>query len=537
MVGLTSPPPTHEVHSSSASTTPSVDDKKLFPAEITSQPYTAAPTDSSENAVALALATESTEPINPQDSHRVLRKLDLYLMPLMCLAVLLQFLDKTSLNYASLLGLKKDTNLHGQQYSWLGSFFYVGYLIATPVHGFFLQKFPLSKYVGVNIFLWAIALGAHAACKNYPQLVVVRLLLGWFEATLTPAFILLTGRFYTKQEQVVRTSVWFANNGWAQILGGGISYGLQVQDPRKSHLKVWQQMYLILGGIALLFGVIVLVFMPDSPATIRYLNTRERQIAVHRIKSNKSGIHDSKWKWDQLIEAIKDVRLYLFFMAVCTANVANGGVSNFGSEIIKQFGYDSKTTALLGMSPGAMEVVAVYFGAWLSHVTHTRVIPGVLMYALAIVGGVMMIAIPASSSAGRYSGYVICFCYPVASPFIYSFLSSSVSGTTKRIVFNTVLQVGYSVGNLIGPQTYRAKDAPGYVPAKITLIAMFAAASACLLGIGATHAVWNKKNGIRGWKDEKVVGREEMGETVDGDNGEDLSDLTDKQRSNFRYPY
>lgn len=104
------------------------------------------------------------------------------------------------------------------------------------------------------------------------------------------------------------------------------------------------------------------------------------------------------------------------------------------------------------MAPGAMEVVAVYFGAWLSHVTHTRVIPGVLMYILAIVGGVMMIAIPSTSSAGRYSGYVICFTYPVASPFIYSFLSSSVSGTTKRIVFNMVLQVGYSVGNLIGPQ-------------------------------------------------------------------------------------
>ncbi|KAJ1031702.1 hypothetical protein NDA13_002091 [Ustilago tritici] len=416
------------VSSSSTSTTPAMEGEKKHPyptTEVTSTPYNHL----DENAVALELASNPTHPITAADTTRVLRKIDLYLMPLMCLAVLLQFLDKTSLNYASLLGLRKDTHLHGQQYM--------------------------------------------------------------------------------------------------QNQGG--------------KLRVWQQLYLILGGIALLFGFIVLAFMPDSPATIRYLTTRERQIAVHRIKSNKSGIHDKKFKKNQLIEAVKDFRLYLFFVAICAANIANGGVSNFGSEIISQFGYDSKMTSLLGIAPGAMEVVAVYFGAWLSHITHTRVIPGVLMYTLAIVGGVMMIAIPSTSSAGRYSGYVICFTYPVASPFIYSFLSSSVSGTTKRIVFNMVLQVGYSVGNLIGPQTYRVMDAPGYVPAKITLVVVFGVAAACLVGIGGVHARWNRRNGLGGWKDVVSAGEDGMEGEEEGkrevDDGEDLSDLTDKQRSKFRYPY
>lgn len=485
---------------------------------VTSTPY------HGENAVAAALAASASD-ITPSELKRVLRKIDLILMPLMCVAVLMQFLDKTSLNYASLLGLKTDTHLKGQEYSWLGSFFYVGYLIATPVHGFFLQKVRLSRYVALCIAFWAISLGAHAACKNYGQLVAVRLLLGWWEAALTPAFILLTGRFYTKQEQVTRTSIWFANNGWAQILGGGISYALQVQKP--SHLKVWQQMYLILGGIALLFGLVVLLFMPDSPATIRYLNERERQVAVHRIKQNKSGIHDTTWKWDQMWEAIRDPRLYMFFMGVCSANIANGGVSNFSSAIISAFHYNSKTTALLGMAPGAFEVVAVYFGAWLSYKTKTRVIPGVLMYMVAVVGGTMMIAIPASAKAARFTGFVIVYAYPVASPFLYSWLSSSVSGTTKRIVFNTFLQVGYSVGNLIGPQTYRAKDAPDYIPAKITLITMFGVASMCLSAISATHYLWNKKNGM--------LGKGEEGEEME--DHEDLTDLTDKQRASFRYPY
>ncbi|PWZ02040.1 MFS general substrate transporter [Testicularia cyperi] len=511
-----------------SSKTPSFEDEKVsqhddaakaqaYVGHVTSKAYVG-----DENAKAQALSADAAS-VTDEELKRVLRKIDIVLMPLMSVAVLLQFLDKTSLNYANLLGIKSDTNLRGQEYSWLGSFFYVGYLAATPIHGFFLQKANLSLYAGLNIILWGIVLGAHAACNNYSQLVAVRFFLGFFEASLTPAFILLTGRFYRPQEQVTRTSIWFANNGWAQILGGGICYGLLVQKPGK--LETWREMFLILGGIAIAFGLVCIAFMPSSPATIRFLNERERQVAVYRIRANKAGIHDTKWKWSQMWEAIKDVRLYLFFLGVCTANIANGGVSNFGSQIIKQFGYDSKTTALLGMAPGLMEVVAIYFGAYLSYATRSRVIPGTLMYLIAVAGGAMMIGIPAQHKAWRMFAYTIVFAYPCASPYFYSFLGSSVSGTTKRIVFNVLMQLGYSTGNMIGPQTYQSKDAPDYVPAKITLIAMFAAAAACLAAISGMHYVWNRKNAA-------------MLDSPDiGDDAEDLTDLTDKERKNFRYPY
>lgn len=46
---------------------------------------------------------EAPVELSAEDSKRVLRKLDICLMPMMCLVVLFQFLDKTSLNYANLL--------------------------------------------------------------------------------------------------------------------------------------------------------------------------------------------------------------------------------------------------------------------------------------------------------------------------------------------------------------------------------------------------------------------------------------------------
>jgi hypothetical protein len=44
----------------------------------------------------------------------------------------MQYLDKNGINYASVYGLQDGTNLHGQDYNWLGSIFYFGMLKHVP---------------------------------------------------------------------------------------------------------------------------------------------------------------------------------------------------------------------------------------------------------------------------------------------------------------------------------------------------------------------------------------------------------------------
>lgn len=60
------------------------------------------------------------------ESKKVLRKLDRRIVPILFFIYLLQYLDKNGINYASVYGLQKGTNLHGQNYNWLGSIFYFG---------------------------------------------------------------------------------------------------------------------------------------------------------------------------------------------------------------------------------------------------------------------------------------------------------------------------------------------------------------------------------------------------------------------------
>lgn len=41
-------------------------------------------------------------------------------------------------------------------------------------------------------------------------------------------------------------------------------------------------------------------------------------------------------------------------------------------------------------------------------------------------------------------------------------MTGGVAGTTKKFAFAVAYQLGYAVGNIIGPQTYRTVNAPNY---------------------------------------------------------------------------
>src|ERR1700761_7994520 len=61
------------------------------------------------------LASEGRISVSASDNKRVLRKIDLVILPLLLSIYALQSLDKTSLTYASVFGLIQDTHLHGQE--------------------------------------------------------------------------------------------------------------------------------------------------------------------------------------------------------------------------------------------------------------------------------------------------------------------------------------------------------------------------------------------------------------------------------------
>lgn len=82
--------------------------------------------------------------------------------------------------------------MHGTEYSWLSSAFYFGFIVWAIPTNLMLQRFPIAKYLGLNIFLWGVLLMCQAACTSFASLVALRILGGAAEACADPGFILVT---------------------------------------------------------------------------------------------------------------------------------------------------------------------------------------------------------------------------------------------------------------------------------------------------------------------------------------------------------
>ena len=82
------------------------------------------------------------------------------------------------------------------------------------------------------------------------------------------------------------------------------------------------------------------------------------------------------------------------------------------------------------------------------------------------------------------------------------------------------MYIGYAVGNLIGPQTFRASQAPAYIGGFTAMIVCYCVCIGLIAAYWALAAAQNKK-------------------LEENDSGEDIlegfTDMTDKQQRSFRY--
>lgn len=140
--------------------------------------------DGKDRAAELLQNANQTIVVSPEDNARILRKIDLTVLPIMLAVYFLQQLDKSTLSYASVFGLVKDAHLVGQDYSWLGSIVYVAQLVMQPLIAFVLVKLPTGKFAGVMVFFWGLVLSCMCVANTFKGLVAARFFLGCFEASV-----------------------------------------------------------------------------------------------------------------------------------------------------------------------------------------------------------------------------------------------------------------------------------------------------------------------------------------------------------------
>ncbi len=282
-----------------------------------------------------AFATGEVVEIDEATNKRLLRIIDRHLMPLMCVVYGMNYLDKTTLSYASIMGIKKDINLRGDDYQWLGSMFYFGYLAWEYPTNRLLQRLPLAKYSAFCIVVWGVVLALFAAVSNFAGAVAVRFFLGVFEAAVTPGFALFTSQWYTRKEQGARTGIWFSFNGFGQIFGGLVAYGIARGTAKHgTAIAPWKIVFLVNGCLTAALGCVFWFVMPDNQLNARWLKPADRVRAIERVRVNQQGIGNKHFKVYQLKEALTDPMTWAFVFYALAADIPNGGITNFFSQLV-----------------------------------------------------------------------------------------------------------------------------------------------------------------------------------------------------------
>ncbi|KAK2767691.1 hypothetical protein FQN54_003849 [Arachnomyces sp. PD_36] len=462
----------------------------------------------------------------PEETRRVLWKIDLIILPLLASCYMFQFLDKMALNYATLLGLLEDTKLVGSQYSWTSSIFYFGYFVASYLSAYLCVRLPIGKYLSATVVIWAATLMCHAACQNFDHLMAVRFFLGAMEAGVAPGFSLLTGIWYRREEQPLRHGLWFGGNCVANIIGAVASWGIGQID---GSLSPWRYMFLIFGAGTAVCGIAMLVFLPDHPTTAFWLNQRERRVAMHRVMDNMTGVKSNKFKMYQVKEALKDPKTWLMTLYIFSVNLANGGLTSFGSLVIEGFGYEGIQALLIQMPSGGAQVGFVLISSLIcTYVPNSRIITMLCLTGISVAGISMMFALGDDQKEGKMAGYCLVMSFVANMPLGLSLIASNTGGFTKKSVVTALTFIAYCVGNLIGPQFFRPEEEPEYpqgIRGCLSGLCLGAFFLCCMrLYLGWENRRRDRKYGV-------VV----LSEISDEQKALDSDDKTDWEVTTFRY--
>ncbi|GAO16713.1 hypothetical protein UVI_02002590 [Ustilaginoidea virens] len=469
--------------------------------------------------------------VDAVDLNALRRRIDWHIVPLMFLCYTMQFLDKVILNYAAVMGLASDLRLKGNDFSNVATFLFVGLLCFEIPNIYFLQVFPAAKWLGVNVTLWGVATACGAAAHNYQSLLASRIFLGIFEATIAPSLMLISSQWYTKSEQAPRFSFWYLGLGLGQIIGGLVSFGFQHMTPNAA-LAGWRTMFVTLGCITVVCGICTFLFIPDTPMEAKWLSITEKAALLKHVSVNQTGIQNRKFRIREIKEALLDPQIYLLLLSVILLSISSGVITTYSATLIKNILVDeppsriSKKAALLNMPSG---LVSIFFTLMVGYGIRKQSHRWAWIIACiipAIIGGALMSFLPKSNKAGLLAGIYLVNAVVAPLAVFYNWTVANCAGASKRAFAAALVSGSFSIGNIIGPQTFQARDAPDFRPAKLAVMGTQAGCTLTTFCLFLYYVWANKRRNDRSKETEEQYLSPEVWAT-----------MTDKENKHFRYTY
>ncbi|KAF2096325.1 retrograde regulation protein 2 [Rhizodiscina lignyota] len=390
---------------------------------------------------------ESAETIEFRKKEaKVVRKLDLFIAPVMMALMCISYLDRRRLNAAV-------------------SVFYVTYICAEFPTSMVVKRLSFKRVIPIIAFCWGLVCMCMGFIHGFGALVALRLLLGFFEGCLFPSMTLFLANWYKREELGLRIAYLFIASALSGAFGGLLAFGILHMDGT-SGMAGWRWLYIIEGLITITFASVVYFLIPKNYSSAYFLNEEERVIMRHRaeLMESYSGGQGHYTKGDVWL-AVTDVKTWLHSVTQVAIITILYGFGTFLPVIIKYgFGLPTLQAQYLVIPVNLWGAIVYLAGAILADRYKARFLTLIITMPFGIAGYAILLNQPHVSTGVLYfATYLISTACYLCTGTNTAWLTMNCAPDGKRAASLGVQLTCLNVGGIIAGQIYRSDEAPRFV--------------------------------------------------------------------------
>ncbi|KAL5590049.1 hypothetical protein FOVSG1_011916 [Fusarium oxysporum f. sp. vasinfectum] len=403
-----------------------------------------------------------------EEEKKLVRKIDLFLLPNIWLMYLLSYMDRTNIGNAKIAGMADDLELTSSQYSIILVVFFVGYVIFEPPSNMILVRTRPSLYLPAIMIVWGVLTCIMSVVQSYHHLIILRVFVGVMESGFAPGILLIFSSWYKRTEQSKRFAVFMSaailSGAFGGLLAGAITGGLEGAHG----IRGWRWLFIVEGVATIGWAIIAAFLLLDFPANTRHLTDRERAIAIARLQEDSvtvRGQGEKVGKMQSLILALRDWRTWGFIFGYMVI-VGSSTLSYFYPTLVHGLGYSSTVQAQYMTVPiyAVAFVCTAVSGYFADRISNYRglIIAGWLSFSMITSIAVCVVY----NFTARYALLVLMAAGLWASNAISLSFAASTFGSMDAEVRAVALALMNALGNLAqiyGAYLFPSDDAPKYL--------------------------------------------------------------------------
>ncbi|KAL4802528.1 major facilitator superfamily domain-containing protein [Aspergillus unguis] len=404
---------------------------------------------------------------DPAATKRLIRKIDIVLIPWLALLYLLSFLDRTNIGNARLAGLEDDLGMSGIDYNVALAIFFPFYVAAEIPSNIMMKRSRPALWIPTIMLAWGITCSLMGLVHNYTGLLAARAALGIAEGGLFPGVTFYITMWYKRHECGLRMAIFFSAATAAGAFGGLLARGIGEMDGIGGK-GGWAWIFIIEGILTLFIAVASFFVMNDYPDTAKFLTGPEQDEVQRRLQEDRSSLAD-EYHMQYFWAAVKDWKIWVHMFITVGVYTPLYSISLFMPTIVASLGYENEEAQLMTVPPYVVACVFCIGGGFLADRQGQRGLYMIFFNVVAIIGFIMLIS--SDNNGVKYAGtfFAASGIYPNV-PQGVAWNGNNIGGSFKRSV-GIAMHVGCgNLGGVLSSFIYRSQDKPRYHIGHGTLI-------------------------------------------------------------------